>query len=51
VVSVADPTAGQLVSLVITSVVVIVMYGILADAFVQLREQPTAGAAGETPAL
>ena len=50
-VSLADPTVGQLVSLVITSVVVTVMYGILADAFVQLRERSTAGAASETAAL
>lgn len=42
VVSVADPTAGQLVSLVTSSVVLIVLYGILADTFVQLRDGPTA---------
>jgi len=40
-VSLVDPTAGQLVSLFVNSVVAIVMYGIIADAFVQLREGPT----------
>jgi len=49
VVSLVDPTAGQLVSIVVNSVVVIVIYGILADAFVQLREGSTAGSG--TPAL
>jgi hypothetical protein len=32
-----SPSAGQLASLVINSVLVIVMYGIIADSFVQLR--------------
>lgn len=42
VVSIVDPVAGQLVSIVVTSVMVIVSYGIVADAFVQLREGPAA---------
>ena len=49
VVSLVDPTAGQLLSVVLNSVVVVVTYGILADAFVQLREESTAGSG--TPAL
>ena len=40
-ISLVAPAAGQLISLFITSVFAIVLYGILADAFVQLREGPT----------
>ncbi|GAB6860159.1 hypothetical protein JCM17092_02480 [Haloplanus litoreus] len=35
-----SPSVGQLASLVINSVLVILMYGILADSFVQLRGEP-----------
>jgi len=49
-VSLVDPAAGQLVSVVVNSVLVVVTYGILADAFVQLRGGSTTSAAG-TPAL
>ena len=42
-----SPSAGQLASLVINSVLIIVMYGILADSFVQLRR----GAAPSTSSL
>ena len=42
-----SPSAGQLASLVINSVLIIVMYGILADSFVQLRS----GAAPSTSSL
>jgi len=38
------PSIGQIASLVINSVLVILMYGILADAFVQLRGEPAASA-------
>ena len=38
--SLADPLVGQVVSIGITSVFLVLMYGILADAFLQLREEP-----------
>lgn len=38
VVSIANPTAGQIVSLLISAPLAIASYGILADAYVQLRE-------------
>jgi len=38
--SFVSPSMGQLASLVINSVLVILMYGILADSFVQLRGEP-----------
>jgi len=41
VVSLGNPMAGEVVSLVFNSVFAILTYGILADAFVQLREEPT----------
>ncbi|MFO7834598.1 MAG: hypothetical protein R6V31_11260 [Halohasta sp.] len=50
VVSLVDPTAAQYVSILINSVLIVVTYGILADAFVQLGGGSTASAAG-TPAL
>lgn len=43
-----SPLLGQLASLVINSVLVILMYGILADAFVQLRNGPAASATSLT---
>jgi len=49
VVSLIDPTTGQYVSIVVNSVLVVITYGILADAFVQLREGSTATSG--TPAL
>lgn len=45
-VSLVAPAAGQLVSLFITSILAIVLYGILADAFLQLREGPVDPASG-----
>jgi hypothetical protein len=47
--SLADPLVGQLLSLALTSVVLVLMYGILADAFLQLREEPVFGTGGGSP--
>jgi len=44
--SLADPLVGQLVSLGVNSVFLVLMYGILADAFLQLREEPLLGSGG-----
>lgn len=49
-VSIASPTAGQLVSLGFNSVFTVVTYGILADAFVQLRGESGSGAASSATA-
>jgi hypothetical protein len=38
--SFVDPLAGQLASLAVNSVFVVLTYGILADAFLQLRDEP-----------
>lgn len=38
VVSVANPTAGQLLSIVITTPLTVLSYGILSDAYIQVRE-------------
>ena len=46
VVSLASPLVGQLVSLGANSVFLVLMYGILADAFLQLREEPLLGSGG-----
>ncbi|GAB3322895.1 hypothetical protein [Haloplanus salinarum] len=42
--SFVSPSVGQLASLAVNSVLVVLMYGILADAFVQLRGEPTPSA-------
>jgi hypothetical protein len=42
--SFVSPSVGQLASLTVNSVLVVLMYGILADAFVQLRGEPTPSA-------
>ena len=44
--SLADPLVGQVVSIGITSVFLVLMYGILADAFLQLREEPLLAGSG-----
>jgi len=47
VLGLVSPTAGQLASMLLTSVFVVITYGILADAFVQLRGEDGA----TTPSL
>ena len=42
--SFVSPSVGQLASLAVNSVLIVLMYGILADAFVQLRDEPTPSA-------
>lgn len=44
--SLANPLIGQLVSLGANSIFLVLMYGILADAFLQLREEPLLGSGG-----
>jgi hypothetical protein len=44
--SLADPLVGQLVSVGVTSVFLVLMYGVLADAFLQLRGEPMLGGGG-----
>lgn len=44
--SLADPLVGQLVSMGATSVFLVLMYGVLADAFLQLRDEPLLGRGG-----
>ncbi len=44
--SLASPLVGQLVSLAANSVFLVLTYGILADAFLQLREEPLLGRGG-----
>jgi len=45
--TIVSPAAGQLVSLAISSVFTVVTYGILADAFVQLRAETVSEATGD----
>ena len=44
--SLASPLVGQVVSLGANSIFLVLMYGILADAFLQLREEPLLGSGG-----
>ena len=46
--SLADPLVGQLVSVGVTSVFLVLMYGVLADAFLQLRGEPMLGGGGSS---
>lgn len=46
VLSFVDPVVGQIVSLAITSAFLVLMYGILADTFLQLRDEPMLGRGG-----
>lgn len=48
--TIVDPLVGQVVSLLVISVVSVVFYGVLADAYVQLSDEGTDGSGGtETP--
>ncbi|QLD90770.1 hypothetical protein HWV07_17655 [Natronomonas salina] len=49
--TIVDPVIGQIVNLAVISIVSIVSYGILADAYVQLRDDEEIGGSGgtETP--
>ena len=46
VLMVIDPVAGQLVTVLVTTVFVVVSYGVIADAFVQLRNDTSSSGGG-----
>ena len=50
VLSFVNPAAGELLSLAVSAVFIVIGYGVLAEAYLRLADEPGGGEGAETPA-